>query len=63
MFISNKEYIVNELLKLQTSTFNDNLLYLLNNLILFFKEINEGGNIYIKHYNYEMIWEDMVKNI
>lgn len=61
MFISNKEYIVNELLKLQTSTFNDNLLYLLNNLILFFKEINEGGNIYIKHYNYEMIWEDMVK--
>ncbi len=60
--LEEKEYVVNVLTQLRQQTFKDNEQQLIDNLILFFSEINVGGVYYLKHYSFKSIWEDMVTN-
>lgn len=59
-FIKNKDYIINILNEIKNKNFKDNIRQLLNNLINFFEQLNQGGNYYFKSYSFEYIWEDMV---
>lgn len=59
-FFDDKELIVEHLYLLRQQTFKDNLLTLIDHLINFFRELNEGGSYYLKHYAFSSIWEDMV---
>ena len=59
-FFDDKELIVEHLYLLRQQTFKDNLLTLIDHLINFFSELNEGGSYYLKHYSFSSIWEDMV---
>lgn len=59
-FFDDKELIVEHLHLLRQITFKDNLLTLIDHLINFFSELNEGGSYYLKHYVFSSIWEDMV---
>jgi hypothetical protein len=59
-FFDDKELIIEHLYLLRQQTFKDNLLILIDHLINFFTELNEGGSHYLKHYAFSSIWEDMV---
>jgi hypothetical protein len=59
-FFDDKELIIEHLYLLRQQTFKDNLLTLIDHLINFFTELNEGGSYYLKHYAFSSIWEDMV---
>lgn len=59
-FFDDKQFIIENLYLLRQQTFKDNLLTLIDHLINFFSELNEGGNYYLKHYSFSSIWEDMV---
>lgn len=59
-FLNDKEFILEKLFTLRQQTFKDNLLNLIDNLINFFSELQEGGIYYLKHYSFSSIWEDMV---
>lgn len=59
-FYDDKELIIEHLYLLRQQTFKDNLLILIDHLINFFTELNEGGSYYFKHYVFSSIWEDMV---
>lgn len=56
----NKGYVITRLQALYTNTFKDNEKKLIRALISFFKEVIDGGNLVIKHYNFELVWESMV---
>ncbi|MGJ0319601.1 hypothetical protein [Aliarcobacter cryaerophilus] len=60
LFLNDKQLIVEYLYLLRQKTFKDNLLTLIDHLINFFSELNEGGSYYLKHYTFSSIWEDMV---
>lgn len=60
-FLENKEFVKRTLMNLNTKIFNSKTKKLLNSIVRFFEEIKEGGNFYLKHYNFESIWEDMVQ--
>lgn len=57
-----KEVIVENLFALRQQTFKDSLIELIDHLINFYTNLNEGGNCYFKHYSFASIWEDMVMN-
>ena len=59
-FFEDKKLIIEHLHLIRQKTFKDNLLSLIDNLINFFAELNEGGSYYLKHYVFSSIWEDMV---
>jgi hypothetical protein len=59
-FFNDKELIIEYLYLLRQKTFKDNLLTLIDHLVNFFSELNEGGSYYLKHYVFSSIWEDMV---
>ena len=59
-FLEEREYVISILCQLRQQVFKDNVLSLIENLIVFFSEINKGGNYYLKHYAFSSIWEDMV---
>jgi len=61
-FINNKEFILENLISLRQQTFKDSLLELIDHLINFFTNLNEGGIYYFKHYSFSSIWEHMVMN-
>ena len=61
-FFDDKELIVEHLYLLRQQTFKDYLLTLIDHLINFFTELNEGGSYYLKHYVFSSIWETMVMN-
>ena len=56
----NYKIVIQRLHSIYNITFIDNLKILLQNLINFFKEINFGNGFYLKHYAFNLIWEDMV---
>lgn len=58
--IVEREYRIKVLQNLKQQTFKDNELTLIDNLIVFFSNLNIGGNYYLKHYKFSSIWEDMV---
>lgn len=41
-------------------SFSDIKKRLIENLIDFFSQINNGGSYYLKHYSFNLIWEDLV---
>ena len=55
-----KETIIDYLFNLRQQTFKDSIIELIDNLILFFTELNEGGSYYFKHYIFSSVWEHMV---
>ena len=57
---NDKEVILENLYSLRQQTFKDSLIELIDHLINFFRELNEGGSYYFKHYSFSSIWEDMV---
>ena len=57
-----KEMVLEKLYTLRQQTFKDSLIELIDHLINFFNELNQGGNFYLKHYSFSSIWEDMVKS-
>lgn len=59
-FLQNRDIIINVLKKAKTMTFKDSTLELLDNLIQFFQQLNQGGKYYFKSYVFEYLWEDMV---
>lgn len=60
-FFSNREYIISKLKKIYSEIFKDIDKQLVRDLIDFFTFLPEGGDITIKHYNFELIWESMVE--
>ena len=60
-FWRNKGYVVGRLKKAYNEVFKDLHKQLVRDLIDFFSSIPEGGNITIKHYNFELVWEAMVE--
>lgn len=63
-FIGESEYVIDVLESLYQQTFKDKELYLIENLILFFSQIETTGNVdnfYLKHYTFSSVWEDMVR--
>ncbi|MBP1971346.1 hypothetical protein J2Z83_003485 [Virgibacillus natechei] len=59
-FLGEKEIVLENLFSLRQQTFKDSLLELIDHLINFFADLNEGGSYYFKHYSFSSIWEDMV---
>lgn len=59
-FLSNKESVIVELQNIRRVVFRDNVLNLIDNLICFFSEVNQGGKHYLKHYSFWLVWEDIV---
>lgn len=57
----NKSIIIHNLRKINSITFKDHEKELINNLILFFLSLKKGGKFYLKHYNFSIIWENMVE--
>jgi hypothetical protein len=60
-FFEDKSLVIEYLYLLRHQTFKDSLLMLIDHLINFFSELNEGGSYYFKHYVFSSIWEKMVK--
>ncbi len=60
-FFANKEYTLARLKKVYTELFKDIDKKLVRDLIEFYSLVPEGGNITIKHYNFELIWESIVE--
>ena len=60
-FIENKEFIIKQLTMINARTFNSKTKKLIVAIINFFNSINIGGSFYLKHYNFEIIWEDMIR--
>lgn len=60
-FFANKEYTLARLKKIYTELFKDIDKKLVRDLIEFYSLVPEGGNITIKHYNFELIWESIVE--
>lgn len=61
-FLNNKEHTIKKLKSIYGSVFKDLNKKLIYDLINFFKELPLGGQIIIKHYNFELIWESIVEN-
>lgn len=61
-FLNEKEMVLENLYSFRQHTFKDSLIELIDHLINFFNELNQGGRFYLKHYSFSSIWEDMVKN-
>ena len=61
-FLENREFVIRKLTLLNTRIFNSKGKKLLNAIIRFFKENKFGGNYYLKHYNFDSIWEDLVQH-
>lgn len=59
-FLSHKEEIIENLIYFRQQVFRDNIIELLDNLISFFMQLEEGGSYYLKHYTFSSIWEDIV---
>ncbi len=59
-FLENKDYLIKILQNAKTLTFNDNSISLLNNLINFYKSLNQSGTYYLKTYVFNYVWEDMI---
>lgn len=60
--VEEKKIILEKLYLLRQQTFRDNLLELIDHLINFFSELQEGGRYYFKHYSFFSIWEEMVSD-
>lgn len=60
-FINNRYNIAEKLLEIRNVTFNDNLINLLDNLIIFFSEFENKSTFRLKHYNFHNVWEISVK--
>jgi len=58
----NFNLVIQKLLNIYDITYNDKLKKLITSLITFFREINMGGKFYLKHYSFNLVWEDMVLN-
>ncbi|MCK9216882.1 MAG: hypothetical protein M0P77_03025 [Firmicutes bacterium] len=59
-FLSHKEEVIESLLHFRQQVFRDNIIELIDNLINFFAQLEEGGSYYLKHYTFSSIWEDIV---
>ncbi|MEB7657953.1 hypothetical protein NGB24_08770 [Mammaliicoccus vitulinus] len=60
-FIKNRYNVAEKLFEIRTITFNDNLINLLDNLVLFFTEFENKATFKLKHYNFHNVWEIAVK--
>jgi len=61
-FLHEKEKVICYLYNLRQQTFKDSIIGLIDNLISFYTELNEGGSYYFKHYTFSSVWEHMVMN-
>lgn len=61
-FLENSEVVVKELNNIKSYTFNTKTNILIAEMINFFNRLNIGGSYYLKHYNFDSIWEDMVNS-
>ncbi len=59
---SGRKRILDELLRLKKKVFDDEKISLIQNMIEFFSQLNEGGSYYLKHYNFAAIWEDVSRH-
>ncbi|MFK4942932.1 hypothetical protein ACI1TU_02300 [Lactococcus garvieae] len=60
-FWSNHDYVVGRLKRIYSEVFKDIHKKLVKDLIEFYSNIPEGGEIIIKHYNFELVWEAIVE--
>lgn len=60
-FWKRTDHILNRLRKLKQEVFKDIHKKLVDNLILFFDNKDKKGDIIIKHYKFENVWEDLVQ--
>ena len=60
IYLEKPEIILNELMVLKSNVYKDIHISLIDSLIKFYKNIPAGGTIQFKHYNFEIIWEEMV---
>jgi len=60
-FWTHREYVINRLRKIYSNVFKDVEKKLIKSLIEFYLNVPEGGNITIKHYNFELVWESIVE--
>lgn len=58
--LEEKDHIITILQQIRQQTFKDIDQILIDNIIKFFSKINVGGNLYMKHYTFSSVWEDMV---
>lgn len=59
-YLNFKDKIIQVLLEIRQNVYKDHLIFLVENLLAFFKQLKIGGVYYIKHYSFSNIWEDMV---
>jgi llaI.3 like protein len=61
-FWNNKTYVIRRLRKIQGEMFKDIHKKLIRDLINFYSELDNSGSVFIKHYNFELVWESMVES-
>ena len=54
-------YIIKTLSEKKREVFSDSRIKLINCLIDFYKNINNGGDYHIKIYNFQYVWQEMVE--
>lgn len=59
--MENKEFIVSKLRRIRSSLFKDMEKHLVQSLIEYFSNVNVGGDITVRHFNFELLWEEMVE--
>lgn len=57
--LNDKSFVLNYLHRELMQSFTDAKITLINGLIDFFSGINIGGSYYLKHYSFNLIWEDV----
>lgn len=61
-FISKTPLVLSKLRNQKRLTFKDRDKKLLDSLINFYSNINEGGVYYLKHYSFSSVWEKMIED-
>ncbi|WP_339181051.1 hypothetical protein [Oceanobacillus sp. FSL W7-1293] len=60
-FLGNRKHVIDNLKKIYSDMFSDKNKRLVKDLIDFYSNLPQGGNIKIVHYNFELVWESMVE--
>lgn len=59
MVLNNRKGVIEHLIQERSTTFRDTKLNLLDALIDFYRKLNFGGSLYLKHYKFDLIWQDI----
>lgn len=60
-FFANKNKVIGKLKEIYSTLFKDKEKRLVINIIEFFEQVPEGGNIIMKHYIFQNVWENIVE--